>query len=333
MKPENMEITFNVFYECFKIAIKKKKRKDWTITKHRLSKLPKLLQSFRNEDYETILHGENVEPVVREANVEVKEVVDDLEFIKDLFSANQGLNKLAHIWYRQGLAYRAHKLLHSVLFTAYKHRTIKLPGSKFKLQTYSYPRFFSLLFRTLTNLSMPLKLVPRFIKKRVRKIPISAKVSFHRNNMWRNLFKLGKIAYGQAVNKMADEVVKIAVRHKSSVVLSKLPQFYKDIDKAKVYLRKRRAMPNDYKKAYKFLNAVVKPTLPLADKRNKQLFQMLALNYLKHEPKHVRYFVSKVTILKLKLYKNKAFVGALHQILAIFYGYTTNPFKLINARS
>jgi len=231
-------------------------------------------------------------------------------------------------FYRQGLANHAIRIVSKILFNMY------LREQQHGLRLFS--KFFRKVIKAVDSINVPLKLVPRFIRRRVRKIPKFASLRFQRARTWRALSLLGKNATYKSEFAIAAELNKLYLANKDSLLISKLPQIYKDLYKGRVYIRRRRRGPSDlfiwYKKLIKGLfKKLVRKGLHVSSKTRYLFISKTAAEKAVNAPKVDRFLRLRVQKMVSRVSKAYNFHLTFNRYIGFLYGYNTRPSNLRHA--
>lgn len=245
--------------------------------------------------------------------------------------ARRGLNKInarefflgiVKYFYRQGLSSKAAKLVNKILFDMYLQEQQK--GVKL------FSKFFRKLIKVVDSINVPLKLVPRFIKRRVRKVPKFAPLRFQRARTWRTLSLLGKNAIFKSEFAIAAELNKLYANKQDSILISKLPQIYKDLWKGRIFLRKKRRVPDDLYKwnkglAKRFFRKLVKKGIQVPYRFKWRFISKMAVKRARTMSRIRRFLRRRREKLMIRLCKANNFGLMLEKYLKFFYGYEVSP--------
>lgn len=238
-------------------------------------------------------------------------------------------------FYRRGLASQASKIFFNVLFTLYYNdRLAYIPQkniNNFKNKL-TFTNFFKKLMDAVDAINIPLKLVPKFIRKRIRKIPVYARERFQRARTWRMLSFLGKSVYSRSEVVIKEELYKLYKNEPGSILLAKLPDIYKELEKGRVYVRVPRIPPKIFKQLLNDAKNDKYNIWPREKWRNRTFVRLQVFARKKHYSKLLTVLSKRYKILKNKFFKKHNFHSMLNSYMKFYYNYTKKHTRLINAK-
>ena len=171
-----------------------------------------------------------------------KPIKTNIGLVAQLVEANNYFNFIARFSYKNGVAQVGTKALLSAFRKLQEH--IVRTSSK----RIAFGDVVGKVAEAVEDFSVPVKVVPRFVKSRVRRIPFHTSQHFQHARTWRFLFSLSRKTNKRFAEALADELIKLVINPQTSGIHSKLAAVFKDIEKGKVYLKAPKVSPSLYKK-------------------------------------------------------------------------------------